>query len=266
MDSNKVEKPDILKLYFGYDYWVTDRIMIHHPTIREIVDYGEERFWDFIIRFAGNTTSMRLALWDIGIDWNKISDYELFVMLCQTFEPKDTSLLFGSELDFTKFIALPFQYKKEEDDEPIEKVILVNPEDPTLMLDEDSYQRMVDYIRLMVGYNPKREFAKNKVTKKNIIEEERQNIKDQERLRKKEPIHNSVLLSMVSFVLNHPGCKYKKSELIELDIFEFMDSIKRIQNTEATLSLMRGMYSGMLDTSKLNLNKELDLTRDLYQV
>ena len=66
-------------------------------------------------------------------------------------------------------------------------------------------------------------------------------------------------------MLNHPGFKYKKSELKEVGIVEFMDSVKRLQTYESVKALMSGMYSGMIDTSKMDLNKELNWARDLYE-
>ena len=66
-------------------------------------------------------------------------------------------------------------------------------------------------------------------------------------------------------MLNHPGFKYKKDELKEVGIVEFMDSVKRLQTYESVTALMSGMYSGMLDTSKLNLKEELNWMRDLYK-
>ena len=62
----------------------------------------------------------------------------------------------------------------------------------------------------------------------------------------------------------NPGFKYKKTELRNVGIFEFMDSVRRLQVYESTTSLMSGMYSGMLDTSKLKLDKELNWARDMY--
>ena len=46
-----------------------------------------------------------------------------------------------------------------------------------------------------------------------------------------------------------------------------MDAVKRIRVIDTSNALLGGIYSGMLDTSKMkNLDKELDWTRDLYEV
>ena len=64
-------------------------------------------------------------------------------------------------------------------------------------------------------------------------------------------------------MVNHPGFKYKKNELKEVGIVEFMDSVKRLQTYENTVALLRGMYSGMIDASKIN-KEEFNWTRPLY--
>ena len=67
---------------------------------------------------------------------------------------------------------------------------------------------------------------------------------------------------MITFYLNHPGCKYKKNELREMGYFEFMYNIQRIQIYESTHALFGGIYSGMCDLSKVNPN-EFNFMRDI---
>ena len=48
----------------------------------------------------------------------------------------------------------------------------------------------------------------------------------------------------------------------EVGIVEFMDSVQRLQIYESSTALMKGMYSGFLDTSKIN-KEELNFMRDI---
>ena len=41
-------------------------------------------------------------------------------------------------------------------------------------------------------------------------------------------------------------------ELKELGVAEFYDSVKRLQIYESSTALMKGMYSGFVDSSKIN--------------
>lgn len=257
--NHNASEIDELQMYFGDDYKVNDYITIHQPTIQEIVNFGESATYSSIAPFTGNPTSYRLQLWDAGIDWNKISDFDLFIMLVQSMTKETTSLIFG---DFDFSILKPYTYVNEQGEN---KTILAdNPTNPKYIIDESLYLHIRSYIREMFDQHPKVEKAKGRMTKEMIIDEERMKL-EMEKRKKKDGVSRSFLLPLISGMVNHPGFKYKKNELKEIQIVEFMDSVKRLQIYESTRALMSGMYSGMLDTSKMNLNKELNWLRDLHE-
>ena len=265
---------DELKMYFGEPYWVTDKIQILQPTLGDIIEFGDTKFYSIVSTLCANTTSLRLQLWDMGIDWTKISDYELFMQLIRGFTPNDTFLIFG-DLNLSWFKP----YVKQYPDNDEKSIVLVNvPRDKdgnelpvnfndAIVIDELVYLKIVDYLRCMFDIHPKEERnVKGKVTKQWIIDEERMNIEAEKiRNKGKEPRKKSFLYPLISSMINHPGFKYKKNELKEVGIVEFMDSVKRLQTYESVMALMSGMYSGMLDTKKLNLKEELNWMRDLYK-
>lgn len=255
------EMPEIdeLRMYFGEDYKVNNYITIHQPTIQEIVNFGENATYSSIAPFTGNPTSYRLQLWDAGIDWNKISDFDLFTMLVQGMEKESTSLIFG---DFDFSVLKPYMYTDAEGNQ--RTILADNPINPQYIIDESLYLHIREYIREMFDQHPKVEKAKGRMTKEMIIDEERMKL-EMEKRKKKDGVSRSFLLPLISAMVNHPGFKYKKNELREIKIVEFMDSVKRLQVYESTRALMSGMYSGMLDTSKMNLNKELNWLRDLHE-
>lgn len=244
---------DELQMYYGMDYKIDDQITIRQPNMGEIIEFGEKKVFSSIMPFVSNPTSHRLQLWDIGVDWNKITDYELFIMLVQSLKKEDTSLIFG-DVDFSSL--KPYVDKNNND-----AVVLMNDE-RTLMIDEEKYMHMREYIRAMFNQYPKVEKAKGKATKEAIIDEERINLLNEMKLNKNNK-NKSIYLPLISAMVNHPGFKYKKNELKEVGIVEFMDSVSRLQIYESTIALMSGMYSGFCDTSKMDLKKELNWLRDL---
>lgn len=256
MDSY-LNKYDILKMYFCEDYWVTDKICIKQPTIGEIIEYGESEFYSMIGLLCANPTSLRLSLWNQGINWNDIEEYDLFISLIRGFNKEETNILFG-DIDFTKFIPI-------QDDDG--NIVLICSYDSCIYINKEIGLRILEYLRVLFDIHPKIERAKGKATAEAIIFEEELNLKNKERKELENPSSwkKSILFPLISAALNHPGFKYKKDELKSVGIFEFMDSIKRLNAYEGTTSLMTGMYMGMLDTKKIDLNKELNWTRDLYE-
>ena len=244
---------DELQMYYGMDYKVNDHITIMQPTMGQIIEFGEKKIYSSIMPFVSNPTTYRLQLWDMGIDWNKISDFELFVMLVQGLKKDDTTLIFG-DFDFGEL--------KPYVDTSNNNALVLSNIDGSIVIDEETYMHIREYIRLMFDQHPKAEKAKGKFTKESIIEEERINLLNAQKQNKKE---KSIYLPLISAMLNHPGFKYKKHELKDVGIVEFMDSVKRLQLYESTRALMSGMYSGFCDVSKMDLNKELNWLRDLRE-
>ena len=261
---------DELKMYFGDDYWVTDKICITQPTIGDILEFGDTKFYSILNLFCSNPTSLRLQLWRMGIDWNKISDFELFSqIIVHNFTPKDTYLLFGN-LNFSWFeyvhdnkkdCNLLIYIPRNENGE----MISVDYND-AIVIDEFIYTKIVKYLCLMFNLHFKIELAKNKATKEAMIWEDEMNLNAENEKRKKMECSKSFLLPLISAMVNHPGFKYKTNELKEIGIVQFMDSVKRLQIYENSTALLKGMYSGFIDISKdKNLQKQINWLKDLNE-
>lgn len=259
---------DELKMYFGEDYWVTDKICIKVPTIGDILNFGDTKFYSILNLFCSNPTSLRLQLWKKGIDWNEISDFELFAQLIvKNFTPKDTYLLFG-DLNFSWFEYIHDDIKdcnllinipRDENGNLLE----INYED-AIVIDEIVYKKIIKYLSVMFNFKFKVEHAKNKATKLAIIEEDEMNLKIAEQKKMGQEYLKSSLLPLISAMVNHPGFKYKTNELKDIGIYQFMDSVQRLQVYENSTALLKGMYSGFVDSKQIN-QKHLNWLKDLNE-
>ena len=259
---------DELKMYFGEDYWVTDKICIKVPRIGDILEFGDSKFYSIVSTLCANPTSFRLQLWKNNIDWNEISEFDLFSSIIKELTPNETSLLFGNlnlswfmpvydkECDCKKLLYIPRNEQGGVDGSKI---------DESMFIDELIYTKIIKYIRDMFDIHPKVEKAKNKATKKAMIWEDEMNLQAEMQKNKNRNSKKSFLLPLVSSMVNHPGFKYKIDELKDVNIVQFMDSVRRLQTYESVTALMHGMYSGFLDTSKLNMQKDLNWLKDLNE-
>lgn len=261
---------DELKMYFGDDYWPTPKICIKQPTIQDLIDYGDSKFYSMVSTLCANPTSFRLQLWEKEIDWNKISDFDLFKILIKNYSPNETNLLFGdlnlswfedmydNEADCSVLIYVP----RDEYGAMVDVTKI--PWEDVIKIYEVDYVKIVEYLRYMFNIHPKVEKARGKATKIAIIEDEKRKIAEELKKKKDTDVQKSFLLPLISSLVNHPGFKYKKNELREVGIAEFMDSVRRLQTYESSTALMKGIYSGMVDTSKIkNLNDEINWMKDL---
>ena len=245
MAQENLLEVDELSLYFGDPYVINDYITITLPKIGELVKYGERQYYSMIQTLTAIPSEMKSQLWDMGIDWTQITDFQLFMMLAPTVPKSSTSILFG-DLDFQRL--KPFENKQNE------TVVLYNPE-TGIVIDELAYGKIHSYLCSAHNLTKKVEKAANEFTKKFMIEEDRNNLKH----KAKQP-YKSFLRPLISAVKCRQG--YTLDYVRNMGIFEFMDDVSRLQIIVNTDAILHGAYSGMVDTKKIP-RKDFDWFREI---
>lgn len=240
---------DELQMYFGEPFHINDKISIYIPTIGEIVEFGEKQYYSMVHTLTCIPSDMKSQLDDLGIDYMSISDFELFMMLSKGLSQELTKLILG-DLDLSKFSPYLNQINNE--------TILYDVEND-IVIDKLIYTKMINYIRKVHNIKPKVERAANKTTRKILIQLDRERINKS----KKEP-YKSQLKPLISAMMRFPGFKYKKNELKECGLYEFMDTVYGAQIYVSSTALLQGSYSGMIDTSKID-KKEFNWMRNIEE-
>ena len=94
---------DKLRLYRGRPVKINDSISMRIPTIGDISDYGEEKYYSMIYNLCSVGIDLCWQLEEVGIKFDEISDYELFVnILCKNYNTDQTKIIFGNKLKFQK--------------------------------------------------------------------------------------------------------------------------------------------------------------------
>ncbi len=233
--SSDIFEVDPLQLYFGDDYIINDKIKIKQAKIGDIVDFGEAKYFSVVHTLTAIPSDLKSKLWDMGLDWMEIEDFELFMMLAPTLSKENTELLFG-DLDFTKL--KPYRNNENGD------IVLADLESG-VKIDKLIYLRIVNYLRKVHNITPKIERAANKTTKQILIDEDRMKI----RLNQEKPF-KSYLLPLISSVKVRMG--YTKDYVRNEGFVEFFDDLARLQIINNADHLLAGCYSGMIDTKKIN--------------
>lgn len=251
------EKPlnDELKIYHGKDFIVSKHILIHQPTLDEICEYGERDYYSMIQNLTATPQTMKVQLWDMGIDYTKITPYQLFYNIIYKLYPEEkTSIIFGN-LDFTKFQIMQnnddnstFLYQYVEDDNSPKEIVI----------DEYTYNIITDYLRQVHCIQKDEKIPGNNSTKMILIEDDRE---EMERNKNKE--YHSQLKNMISAMINSEGFKYNHHEIWNMKINAFMDSVKRISKIKNANLLLQSGYSGFGVNLKEVSNKQLDWLGEL---
>lgn len=232
-----VAEIDELKLFFRDKLVINDRVIVKQPTIRELKDYGEKEYYSMIYSITSIPSNMKSQLYDFGVDYEAISDFELFILLTRKLNKEQSNIILGdldlSELEPKKNLTTG-------------DIVLANSEDEVI-IDRMIYNTMIQFIRKMHGIMPKVEKASNKFTKKILIDEDRQKI-----MRNSNKEFTSVLLPMILTAINTEEFKYNSTSILDIGIYELTLSLQQIQKKKSAMALLQGSYSGMVDCSKIN--------------
>lgn len=245
MANENLLEVDELSLYFGEPYVINDYITITIPKIGEVVKYGERQYYSMVQTITAIPSEMKASLWDAGIDWTQITDFQLFMMLAPTLPKDKTYILFG-DLDFQAM--KPFENKLNE------TIVLRNP-DTGAVIDELAYGKISSYLCSAHNLTKKVEKAANEFTKKFMIDEDRQKLQ----YNAKQP-YKSFLRPLISAVKCRQG--YTLDYVKNMGLFEFFDDLSRLQIIVNADALLQGSYSGMVDTSKIS-KKNFDWCREI---
>ena len=276
-------KYDELKIYRGSDIYITDKIKIKQPTIGQIEEFGEQRYFSAVLNLTSVGVDLIWHLTEMGIDFTKISDYDLFlkVIVPLVSSKKNILKLLEENYLYDEECAKIYNSLSDEDKEemlinPLElildnidladfiqctdtttnEVVLYNRE-KDITIDRTVYMRVVDVVRKMHGFKRNNIVPANESTKQDMIEDARD-----EHLASKYNTFKSILLPYVSSLINHPSCSYKHNDIWDLGINAFFDSIKRINKIQNATLLLQGAYSGF--ASLKGIDKErLDWSGDL---
>lgn len=240
---------DKLLLYLGDDLVINNQIVIHQPSVIDIARFGERKYFNTVYKMCSIPSNYKSELWDVGINYCNITDFQCFMLLSRDLGVDDTRLLLGDDISFKDMVP----YSDSE-------VSALVDRDKGIIITEEIYQQMIEYIREMHGIHPKRERAANKETLQLLINEDR----NKKARSSKDSDEESILLPLISSMVNSPGFKYDINTLKNLGIYPFMDSVQRIQAINTASAISNGMYSGMVDLSQNpQLTNQLNWLRDL---
>lgn len=232
---------DQLKIFRGEGFQINDKIMIRQPTLEEIVNYGEKQYFGLVRMICSTPADRKVEIWDkLHIFWEKMDEYELFLSLFQALQRTDVSILFG-DMDFTSF-----QLGKQTG---LPDLVLKNKDQ--VVIDRAIHKLMTDYLRQIHKMKKNVDVGFNDATRKIMIEDNR----DEMAMQLKKPFQ-SLLLPLISSLTNCPEFKYRWDDVWSLPIGVFMDSVERVQKHKNYNFVMHGIYSGCVDTKRLD-KKEL---------
>ena len=271
---------DELKIYRGADIQITPKITVTQPTIGQIADFGEKKYFSAVHTLCAVGADLKWQLNDyLGIDYTKIDDYDLFI--------KFTSQVVSSRKKIYKELkGNPEQYEEElkmisEDDledmliNPLELVlggtdladftpctdttndqVILYDTEHDVTIDRVVYMRIVDAVRKIHGMKRNNETPGNERTRLDLIEDAR----DEAIMAANKP-YKSVLKPLVSALAVYCGM-VGDDRIWNMPVNMFLDNIKRANKIQDSTLLLQGAYSGFASLKGVDRNR-LDWTGEL---
>lgn len=234
----------ILDLIKGKDYAITEHLILKNPTLNEISENDEDIYYNAMNLICSTPSDYLVYLNDeLGIDWERISEYEWFMSAFKCV-PKS-----GLDLIFKDFNLDNLNWAIEDE---TEEICLID-ENGNKIITPKIYKDLVELLRELNGFQKNTRISGNQSAHNAIIRSERKKIKRQKIINSKHH-QKSILYSTVSTLVNLEGFKYNYSTVWDLHIYQFTDALKRTQKIKYYNQLMAGVYAGTVDTSKIDKN------------
>ena len=166
------------------------------------------------------------------------------------YSQEKTSIIFG-DLDFSKF-----QLMQRKDDGSI--LLYQEIDGESVIIDEYTYNIIIDYLCKSHFIERDLKIPMTKSAKMILIEDARE---EMETNKNKE--YHSTLKNLISAMINSEGFKYNHSQVWDMKINAFMDSVKRIGKIKNAQLLLQSGYSGFGVNLKEINNKQLDWLGEL---
>lgn len=271
---------DDLKIYRGSDIPITDKIIVMQPTIDQIIEFGEKRYFQTVHCLTGVGADFKWQLWDyFGIDYTTIEDFELFKkMIWRSLSSKkyiykeltenrdkyEEQLKNISEEELADMLVNPLSlilkdidladFEEYESDKCSETILYDKEHDITI--DRFVYTRIVDAVRKIHGFKRNNQMPANERTKMDLIEDAR----DDAMAAANKP-YRSVLQPLISALVAKTG-QMGNDNIWNTKIYMFFDSIKRINKIQDATLLLQGAYSGFASLKGVDKTR-LDWTGEI---
>ena len=253
---------DELKLYRGSDIVITDKIIVMQPTIGQIIDFSEKKYFHAVQCLTGVGADFKWQLWDyFNKDYTTVDDFELFKMiiwrslssrkhlhkeLTENPEQYAEQLKNISKEELDDMLVNPLSlvlkdidladFEEYKSDKYPETILYEKEHDITI--DRFVYMRIVDAVRKIHGFKRNNQIPANEMTKRDLIDDAR----DEAMMAAQKP-YKSVLMPFISALAVKTG-QLGNESLWNTKIYMFFDAIKRINRIQDATLLLQGAYSG----------------------
>lgn len=215
-----------------------DKIRIIVPTVGEVLE-NEDLYYGLVSAVTATPCDFMVQLDDLGIDFSKISSFDLFLMLFNSLQESDTSLIFDG-LDLSKF---------ERSVNCQNGQIVLRDQENDITIDRAIHDQICRVLRKINFLDKHDKRPGNEEAKKYMLERARMRQRRASRRQRE-----SQLEELIIALVNTEQFKYNYLQTLGLTIYQFNASVRQIVKKINFDNTMIGCYAGTVNIKNLSQN------------
>jgi hypothetical protein len=224
------------KLLYADKYEINDKIHIMIPTVGEVLD-NEDKYFEVVYTIVATPYDLMVQLDDNGIDFSKISSFDLFCLLFGQLRDMDTSLVFG-DLDLKNFkVAVNNQNGN----------YVLRDEENDITIDRAIHGQMCACLRKLLNIPKTEKTPGNEEGRIYMLQKARKKMKR----KKKQKQQESQIEDLIVALVNTAEFPYDYESVRGLSIYQFYASLRQIVHKVKFDKTMIGVYAGTVQFDKL---------------
>lgn len=215
---------------------INDNISVMIPKVDDILKC-EEDYYRLVAVLTSVPYDMMVQLDDLGIDFTKINEYELFLLLFGGLRSEDTHLIFG-DLNLSGFETVI---------NPQNNTVVLRDQETGIVIDRAIHAKIANALRMIHHLEKTVKKPGNDEARKYLIERMRKKI-----ARSKFKQNTSELESLITAMVNTSEFKYDYESVKTISIYQFNQSVHQIIRKTDWDNRMHGIYAGTVDAKRLS--------------
>lgn len=220
-------------------YIVNDRIAVINPVVGDVLR-DEREYYANVSLLCATPYSLMGFLWKQGIDYESISEFDLFCMLMVSMKDKDLSLVFDG---ISAQALQPIVHSETEQ-------MLLYDQQNDIAIDQSTANDMVTALRKINGFQKDTGHAGNAAGKEYLLDKAIRKIE-----RDKRKPYKPHLESLVISLVNNRDFPYDYDGALNLSLYRLNSSVPQIQRLKNFEQTMSGVYAGTVNAKSIDLNK-----------
>lgn len=225
-----------LNLLFKRTIPINSKIEVYVPSVGEILAC-EDDYNNLVSAFTAMPIDCMVELDKAGIDFTKIDEYNLFLIMFEGLKRRDTRMVLG-DLDLSKF-----EYgTSEQNGLPV----LIDTEHD-IRIDREIHAQIANALRKLHHLEKNTRKPANDEAKQFMLERAKRKAR-----RRRNRVEESDLESLIVAMVNTEQFKYGYEGTLELSIYQFNESVRQIIKKVEFDNRMIGIYSGTVSAKDLS--------------